>query len=376
MEPSTPIRVGFDVSSAAGRRPRGIAGYIRALLPALERAAPWIEPVLFLRDERWFRRSSLSDLLPGAKRRWIFEPIKAPLAGLDVFHGMGTRLPKSSRVPRSFTLHDLRGFDLEGASPPSNKPTRIGRRERTVRQADRILCISEHGKARLLHHFPDLDPMTIEVIHHAVDHERFHPRDESERRTALSRLGINAPFFLQLGSFFPHKNLELALEGFARSRASREGYQLMFVGGGGSDSHRARLRELVDALGLSGSVAWVDDISATALPVILSAARGLLMPSRYEGFGLPILEAMASGVPGVCSDATCLPEIAGGVWDTCDPDDADAFAASIDLLAFDDEEHAKRGTDGITRAGLFTWDSCAERTAAFLGRVAESARSS
>ena len=368
-----PLRIGFDVTSATSHRARGIASYIRALLPALTRSAPWIEPVLFLRDERWLRKSTIADLLPRAERRWLIEPVKTPLADIDVFHGMGTRLPRATHLPRSFTLHDLREFDLGGAvaSPPGQKAG--GRKERTIQRADRILTISEYGRARLLHHFPDLDPETIEVIYHAVDHARFHPREEAEQRPVLKQLGIQAPFFIQIGSFFPHKNLELSLRGFARSRALREGYQLIFVGGGGSDTHRAMLKELAHSLGLSESVIWIDQLSAEALPIALSAARGLLMPSSYEGFGLPILEAMASGVPGVSSNSSCLPEIADGIWDTCDPDDVEVFAESIDVLSFEDSLHAHRAAAGIARADKFTWEQCALRTAKFLSCVKRAA---
>jgi len=366
---SKKLRVGFDVSSAAGRRPRGIASYIRSLLPAIKSAAQEIEPVLFLRDERWFRKSAIADLLPEVERRWFIEHIKSSLADIDAFHGMGTQLPRAGHIPRSFTLHDLREFDLGEASPSRPGQKGGGRKERTIRRADRILAISEYGRTRLLHHFPDLNPDSIEVIYHAVDHARFHPRGEAEQRPVLDQLGIQAPFFVQVGSFFPHKNLELSLRGFARSRAHREGYQLVFVGGGGSETHRARLKELAHSLGLSAEVKWIDELSTGALPVVLSSARGLLMPSRYEGFGLPILEAMASGVPGVSSNSSCLPEVADGIWDTCDPDDDEAFADSIDALSFDDSEHATRAAAGIARAEKFTWEQCALHTAQFLSRV-------
>jgi len=370
---SNPLRIGFDVSSATSRRPRGIASYIRALLPALESAAPWIEPVLFLRDERWFRKSAIADLLPGAERRWLLEPIKGRLGDLDVFHGLGTRLPRSARLPRSFTLHDLRGFDIGVGYDPRSGPRGNKRKRDTVGRADGIISLTEYGRDRMLEHFPELNREEIHVIGHGVDFERFHPREAQEQQVMLKRFGLNGPFFLQLGSFFPHKNLELSLKGFARSRALKEGYQLLFVGGGGSDVHRAKLRELALSLGLTGQIAWIDDLSPSALPITLSAARGLLMPSRYEGFGLPILEAMASGVPGICSDSSCLPEVADGIWDTCDPDDDAAFAEALDLLVFDDSEHSKKSAAGLERAQEFTWERCAERTARFLNLVAKEA---
>jgi len=359
-----PLRVGFDVTSATSHRSRGIASYIRALLPALEIAAPWVDPVLFLRNERWLRKEALADLLPEAERRWILDPLRVPLGDLDVYHGMGTHLPMRGRTPRSFTLHDLRSFDLDGASPEEGS-----RRVKTIRRADRILCISEYGRGRLLHHVPDLPPGDVEVIHHGVDHERFRPRDRAECEAALRGAGIAAPFLLQLGSFFPHKNLELSIESFARSRARKEGVHLVFIGGGSRD-HSAQLKGHCKELGLSEQVLWVDGLEAQAVPLVLAAAEALLFPSRYEGFGLPILEAMASGVPGVSSDCACLPEIVDEVWQGCDPDDPDSFSDALDETLFDEEKRAQRIRAGLERAQAFSWERCATQTAEFLAATA------
>ena len=365
MAPPTPkpLRVGFDVTSATSHRTRGIANYIKALLPALETAAPWVDPVLFLRNERWLRKDALAGLLPDAERRWILDPIKAPLGDLDVYHGMGTHLPRRRMTRRSFTLHDLRSFDLDGVSPEESS-----RRVKTIRRADRILCISEYGRGRLLHHIPGLSPRDIEVIHHGVDLERFRPRERSECEAALAKVGITAPFLLQLGSFLPHKNLALSIESFARSRARKEGVHLVLIGGGSKD-HSAQLKRRCAELGMSEEVIWVEGLEGAAVPLVLASAEALLFPSRYEGFGLPILEAMASGVPGVSSSCACLPEIVGDAWQTCGPDDPDGFSAALDQTLFDGEQRAERIRLGLARASAFTWERCATRTADFLAGV-------
>ena len=363
------LRVGFDISSTLGRRPRGIASYIHSLLPALARSAPHVEPILFIRDERWFRRRAVADLLPGAKRRWLLPLLGASRRAVDVFHGMGTHLPAGGGPARSFTLHDLREFDTGEVEPSPDGKTGCGRKERTARLADRILAISHHCKARLLHHLPGLDPDSIEVIHHGVDHSRFFPREPGEQKACLERAGIQGLFFIQVGSFFPHKNLELSLRAFAQSHAPAEGFRLVLAGGGGSREYRKKLIDLQDSLSLNESVVWIEDLSSEILPIIVSAARGLLMPSRYEGFGLPVLEAMASGVPGVTSNSTSLPEVGGGVWDCTEVDDVDGFAEAINTLALNDEEHAVRAEAGLVHSQGFTWEKTARQTAAFLGRV-------
>lgn len=364
--PEGRLRVGFDVSSVVGRRPRGIGAYIRGLLPALGVAAPTVEPILFLRDERWLRRRRIADLLPGTPRRWLVEPLWSPTGDLRVFHGMGTRLPRTGRFRSSFTLHDLREFDLGELSTATQEAKDQSRKGRTVLQADRVLCISEYTRERLHHHFPSVPRDRSLVVYHGVDHDRFHRREPAESEGVLAGLGIRRPFLLQLGSFFPHKNLPLSIEAFAGSRARTEGMGLVLAGGG---ADTAELRRRCEELGITDLVTWVEDLPGASIPLVLSAARALLFPSRYEGFGLPILEAMASGVPGVCSTATCLPEVAGGIWTACDPDDVEGFRAAIDQLVLDEDEHARRSEAGLAHAREFTWERCAARTAGFLAGV-------
>ncbi|MEO0662018.1 MAG: glycosyltransferase family 1 protein, partial [Planctomycetota bacterium] len=323
------LRVGFDVTVATSKRPRGMANYVFELLPALERAAPEIEPVLFLRDDRWFRRDRIAHLAPGAERRWMVEPMKAPLRGLDVFHGMGTRLPVSSRVPRTFTLHDLRGID---DAPEVQATNNRDRKIRTIRRADRILVLTEFGADRLVALFPEVRRESVTVVGHGVDLDRFRPHDAAEHAAVRAALGLPERFLLQLGSFFPHKNLEASIEGFARSGARSGDTALVLAGGGGSEEYRASLMERVERHGLAERVRWIDHVPAEHLAPLVSAARAVLMPSRYEGYGMPILEAMAAGTAGVASTSTCLPEVSAGIWDACDPDDADAWALAIDRL--------------------------------------------
>ncbi|MEL6714874.1 MAG: glycosyltransferase, partial [Planctomycetota bacterium] len=186
-------------------------------------------------------------------------------------------------------------------------------------------------------------------------------------------LDLPERFLLQLGSFFPHKNLEASIEGFARSGARSGDTALVLAGGGGSDEYRASLMERVERHGLGDRVRWIDHVPAEHLAPLVSAARAVLMPSRYEGYGMPILEAMAAGTAGVASTSTCLPEVSAGIWDACDPDDADAWALAIDRLVGEESAHDATVERGLAHAATRTWDECARRTATFLKTAAESA---
>jgi alpha-1,3-rhamnosyl/mannosyltransferase len=202
-----------------------------------------------------------------------------------------------------------------------------------------------------------------------VDHARFRPQDPDQAAAAARRKGIDRPFFIQLGSWFPHKNLELSLRAFGLCRARAEGYLLAFVGGGAPADYRAKLERLARESGVADAVRWIDDVSGDDLPRLLAAACALLQPSRYEGFALPLLEAMAVGLPGVVSNSSCLPEVSGGIWPIAGPDDAEAFARGMDTMALDAPARAAAVEAGLKRAATFSWERSARMTADFFERV-------
>jgi glycosyltransferase involved in cell wall biosynthesis len=359
------VRVGLDITQAVKRQGRGIARYIREVTPRLANPALGLETTCCIRGHRWWRRALVADLAPASPRSWLPFPFWLTAgAGLDLFHSFGNHLPAWSGVPRTFTVHDFRSLD-RGPS----KGARRSRLRRNIERADGVLCLTEHGRARLLHHYPDFDPRRLAVVPHGVDRDRFSPRDPEQARAVALRLGLDRPFFVQLGSWFPHKNLELSIRAFARSRARKEGFLLAFVGGGASAAYAASLARLADGEGVSESLRWVENVSGGDLPLLLSAAAALLQPSRYEGFALPLLEAMAVGVPGVVSDSSCLPEVSGGIWPIAGQDDPDAFADGMDRVALDQAARAAAVEAGLDRAGRFTWEESARRTARFFRQV-------
>jgi alpha-1,3-rhamnosyl/mannosyltransferase len=358
------MRVGLDITQAVKRRGRGITRYIREILPRLADPALGLRSTYCIRSERWWRRSLVGDLEPEIRRSWLPFSFWMSTPGLDLFHSFGNHLPSRSGVPRTFTVHDFRALDR----PP--EPGFGGNRlRRNIERADGILCLTEHGRARLLHHYPDFDPQRLAVVPHGVDRERFHPRDPSLARAVARCHGLDGPFFIQLGSWFPHKNLELSIRAFARSRAGKEGYHLAFVGGGASSRYASKLEELARSEGVSGSVHWIEDLSGDELPLFLAAGAALLQPSRYEGFALPLLEAMAVGLPGVVSDSSCLPEVSGGIWPIAGQDDPESFARGMDSMTLDDDLRSAAIRAGLERASGFTWEATAAKTVEFFKQV-------
>jgi alpha-1,3-rhamnosyl/mannosyltransferase len=267
-------------------------------------------------------------------------------------------------VPLSFTVHDVRALDR-----PAGYEGRE-RLQRNLRRARGVICLTGYGRDRLLHHHPELAQKQLAVVPHGVDHGQFRPEAADRAPAVLRRYGLQPPFLVQLGSWFPHKNLELSIEAFARSDAFGEGFRLAFVGGGAPTEYRRRLERLARTLGVTASIDWVEHVPGKDLAPLLAGASCLLQPSRYEGFALPLLEAMAVGLPGVVSDASCLPEVSAGLWPVAGVDDASAFAAGIDRMALDDEARAEAVRRGLAHAADFTWARTAAQTAAFFRAVA------
>jgi glycosyltransferase involved in cell wall biosynthesis len=358
------MRVGLDITQAVKRRGRGIAHYIREVLPRLAEPELGLEPTCCIRGGRWWRRALVADLAPELQRAWM--PVSAwmSVGGLRLFHSFGNHLPARSRAPLSFTVHDFRALDR---SPGDGGGDRL---RRNIERADGVLCLTEHGKSRLLHHYPGFDPARLAVVPHGVDGRRFRPQDPGPVRDTTRRLGLDRPYFVQLGSWFPHKNLELSIRAFARSRARAEGFLLAFVGGGATAGYRDSLGRLARESGVEDALRWIEDVSGEDLPRLLAGAAALLQPSRYEGFALPLLEAMAVGLPGVVSDSSCLPEVSGGIWPIAGQDDAEAFAAGMDAMALDEAARAAAVQAGLRRAADFTWERTARLTADFFRQVA------
>lgn len=359
------MRVGLDITQAVKRRGRGIAHYIREVVPRLVDPQLGLEATCCIRGDRWWRRKLVADLAPGTRRAWLPASSWLSVGGLQLFHSFGNHLPLIARPPLTFTVHDFRSLDR-----PRGKGMGGNRLRRNIERADGILCLTEHGRARLLHHYPDFEPRRLAVVPHGVDRLRFCPQDPREAREAALGHGLDRPFFLQLGSWFPHKNLELSIRAFALTQARREGFLLAFVGGGASADYAGFLAEVARESGVSADIRWIEDVSGAELPGLLGAASALLQPSRYEGFALPLLEAMAVGLPGVVSDSSCLPEVSGGIWPIAGQDDPSAFAAGMDAVALDDTARSAAIRDGLARAAGFTWEQTARRTAEFFKQVA------
>jgi glycosyltransferase involved in cell wall biosynthesis len=253
-------------------------------------------------------------------------------------------------------------------------PTRRGRffwglkARLAIRRAAAIFTISEASRRDVAAVY-GLRPEDLLVVPCDVDRDVFHPRrDASEEARARASFGLRAEdrLLLAVGGLAPHKNLERLVRAFARVAAKPEGAnaKLLLIGGGSSDvfhSDRARLSAAVEETGLLDRVVFVGFVPDDRLAILYRSATALCFPSLLEGFGLPALEAMASGTVVLASRRGALPEVVGDLGYMFDPESIDAIAAALSRALSDETERARRAASGPSRAALFRRDVAAKR---------------
>jgi glycosyltransferase involved in cell wall biosynthesis len=292
--------------------------------------------------------------------------------GLDLYHSLHHFLPIGLRVPRVvLTLHDLIWLE----HPRLIRSGPIGRVTRRVthvyaraairhalRRADEVIAISAHSRSRALAYF-GLDPARIEVVHHGVDHEAFPPASDPDESIAVE------PYFLCLGNSRPYKNIATALRAFALFSPTVPEARLVVTGRGDTATE---LLALARRLKIDDRVVLTGVVDHARLLELLHGARALVFPSLVEGFGFPLLEAMAAGCPVVSSNSPTLTEVGGDAVLYCDPTRPEEFAAAMATLVSDRTQRADLRRRGIARAATFTWDACARATLAVYDRLLNS----
>ncbi|MBD0349330.1 MAG: glycosyltransferase family 4 protein [Thermoleophilia bacterium] len=279
------------------------------------------------------------------------------------------RYARAARGPYVVTVHDLiRYFDWRGNLPLIHRPgphERLGLRldYRGIRRADHVIAVSQTTKRDLVRHL-GVPEERITVVYEGVDHELFRP--------VVTR-PLDEPYVLFVGSEQPRKNLPRLLRAFAAVKRDRRLADLKLVkvgrASGGERGFRRRTLAAVRELALERDVVFTGLVPDEDLPAWYSAAECLALPSFYEGFGFPPLEAMACGCPVVVSSAGALPEIAGDAALVVDPHDPAALADALRQVLLDPELRRELARRGRQRAAHFSWQRAAEQTIAVYERL-------
>ncbi len=289
---------------------------------------------------------------------------------LDLYHATHYVLPLVVPCKSVVTIHDIIHL-LYPEFLPSRLAFFYAQRmiRRTLARSDRVIAVSQNTRSDLLR-FLDADGRNIEVVYNGVDavfHQRL-PAAELERWQR--QLGIAPPYLLFVGNPKPHKNLDNVIQAFAKALSIHpfEG-DLVCVGGGPEADLRTRQR--AEAAGVSHRIRLLGQVADEALPAIYQGATLFLYPTLYEGFGLPVVEAMASGVPVITSNTSALREIGEGFAHLVNPLDVEALARAIAHSMAAPEQRATLAELGRRRAREFSWERTAKRTMAVYKSVLE-----
>lgn len=332
----------------------------------------------WLSGQAWFRDFLKNDnfsyvmtRLPNTGSPWlkrfrshILWPALGRRLGIELFHSSAYRCMYAGRVPSILTVHDLAGI----VHPEFFPATRIVREQnrtlvRDIREAKIVLASSRNTRndiCRLL----GLHPDQIRVILLGVHEDQFRPvLDQVEIEKVKRRYGILGPYILHVGDLVPRKNLPRLIRVYARLKAKR-GIPHQLVLAGKRNYGPGELFEIPKALGVESDVHFPGFIDEGHLPALYSGAAVFAYPSFYEGFGLPLLEAMACGVPIVCSNAASLVEVVGDAAIVLDPTDDEGWYEALDSVMRRDEVRLDLKQRGLLRVKEFSWDRTATETLA------------
>jgi glycosyltransferase involved in cell wall biosynthesis len=270
------------------------------------------------------------------------------------------------------TIHDLIAMRLPAQHPLQHAYCRFALPAQ-LRRARAIVAISESTRLELTHWF-GISPSAIQVVPNGYDPVRFHPAHSPEDSGVIARHGL-VNFVLMVGATFPHKNIEVVLNAIGTLAPRLANHSLLqnhpplqVAIVGGENAYQRELRQAVLNLGLGNQVKFLGYVPDNDLPALYRKAQCLAYPSLLEGFGLPILDAMASGCPVICSNTSSLPEVAGNAALLCAPTDTLAWAESIFQISTEPQTRAKFVAQGLERVKHFSWQATAEKIAGILLR--------
>ena len=367
------VRVGINAQKlfdSQDYRNAGISRYIRGvcaylpLVPGDERFIIYTNRTMPSWPDVEGRRlrvapTRLPTISPVARIMWEQVALPALMLRdrLDVLHCPLNVLPIASRVPIVLTIHDLTFIRYPKRFHPAKQRYLATFTRYAARHASRIITDSAATRTDVIDAF-GVHPDQVEVVYPGVDPD-FQPREsDSEALSAFrNRMGLPDRYVLYLGTLEPRKNVDRLVHAFAR--LVREGlpHALVLAGGRGWD-YAAIDRAIVEA-GITSRVIIAGYVRREDQPLWYSAADLFVYPSQYEGFGLPVLEAMACGTPVVTSNSSSLPEVVGPAAVTIDPTDEAALADAMRAVLTDPSLGARLRDAGPTQARQFTWERAA-----------------
>lgn len=366
-------RVGVDFHAVDGLF-QGVRSHLLALFPHVCRARPDIDFTFFLAGVDAVRESPDFDLpnvravpMPARDpvRRLLWQlPRLEREHDLDLLHTQYVA-PPLARATSVVTLHDVLFLSHPQFFTPFFRLRSRLLMRLSARRAGHVFTVSDWSRREILQRYA-LDEARVSVVRNAVDHARFRPEEDVLARARIAALGlVPGAYLLTVGRLEPRKNHCGLLRAYARLPADAPP---LVVAGQKHFGYAEALR-LVDELGLADRVRFLHDVGDDLLPALYRHARVFVFPSWAEGFGLPPLEAMASGVPVVVAEGSALSEVTEGAGVLVDPADPDAIAGALRRVLSDESLARHLAHRGRQRALEFDWSAEGRRAAEVYARL-------
>jgi len=370
------MRFGIDVT-ALPPQPFGAANYIINLVQALLRVDATNEYVIFAKPRHAplfdaTRAQIVLSAFDSPFLRVVWEqtalPILARKYRLDVLHSPHYTMPLAKPCRSVVTIHDLTFFLYPQMHLLYKRLFFRTMMRLATYHADALIAISHSTRAdmlKILHASPD----KIRVIHYGLA-SHFQPVSDTRVLDAFcQQYHLPRPFILYVGNLEPRKNLPILVRAFARLVHNGVPHSLVLAGTRGWNDNA--IFTAIEELGLNARILFPGYIPQSELPILYSAADLFVYPSLYEGFGLPVLEAMACGVPVITSAVSSMPEVTGDAGILLAPGDVDALASAMQRVLTDRALHATLAAKGLARARMFSWERTAQATLDVYTRVAQ-----
>lgn len=373
------MRVGllaYLMHSGADYRAAGVSTYARELLSHLAQAEPAHEYLAF--------HGSDSRSVPGVQS--VVSPlptVRAPIriaweqlgfpwqalaAGIDVVHGMVNVVPLLARQPSVVTVHDLAFLRHPERFPRAKTVYLRSAVHASVRRSRHIIAVSESTRRDVVELLA-VPEECVTVIYPGVA-STFRPLIHEDVESFRQSVFGGRPYILHVGTLEPRKNVDILVRAFARVRASSGLPHVLALVGARGWMYKS-LFELVSQLGLEDQVHFVEYVPAHDLPFWYNGADLFAYPSAYEGFGLPVVEAMACGVPVVTSASSSLSELAGDACLTVEPGSPESLQVAMTRILESPDLQSRLREAGRMRAGRFSWERTARATIDIYERLAD-----
>jgi glycosyltransferase involved in cell wall biosynthesis len=364
----------LDARTATDHFP-GIGRYVTHLSQALARIAPDLGLTLIYDPSAPAARLTLPDLPRIAcsaspfsmQQQWIV-PRMLRQAGATLFHSPYYLMPYLPGVPSVVTCYDLIPVIYPEYFTAAQRLIYRLAHTLALGTARVVLAISEATRSDLVRIF-HLDPRRVAVTPLAAG-AHFVPRLPAQIATVRVKYALPEQYALYLGINKPHKNLARLVQAWQISNSKSQIPNLELVIAGQWDERYPEIKQLAKDLGLKDQIVFAGPVSELDLPALYSGATLFIFPSLYEGFGLPVLEAMSCGTPVVCSNTSSLPEVAGDAAILVNPLDTNALAEAMRCVLASQELQQALREKGLAQAAKFSWQRAAQETLAVYRQTA------